>query len=258
MSSLHDSLKKITLLEVLIVLLALMGITLLFNIFGHPVGEGWVYVGLIFYFIYRLRFFGDEFKYDFNHIFSKISFKSLFTIVLVNVFFSYGMLYISIFALDNVPGLGELIYTPIFSIVGMNYLAGIAGLISTVIVSPICEELTFRGVFLNRLRYFVPTSFAIVISSILFGMLHGYGNIISAFVFGVCMCIIYLKTKNVLTCIFAHFLNNLLAETFVHLDSGNLIFTNDIFIVFFSILAIVSLYLIIVSLRQEWKYIDKR
>ena len=104
----------------------------------------------------------------------------------------------------------------------------------------------------------MPTSFAIIISSILFGALHSYGNIISAFVFGVCMCIIYLKTKNILTCILAHFLNNLLAELCVHIDSGNLIFTNDIFIVLFSILAIVSLYLIIISLRQEWKYIDKR
>ena len=140
----------------------------------------------------------------------------------------------------------------------MGSFAGILGVLSTIFVSPICEELLFRGVILNRLKLIVPTSFAIIISSILFGALHSYGNIISAFVFGVCMCIIYLKTKNILTCILAHFINNLLAELFVHIDSGNLIFTNDIFIVLFSILAIVSLYLIIISLRQEWKYIDKR
>ena len=102
----------------------------------------------------------------------------------------------------------------------------------------------------------VPSSFAIIMTSILFGALHSYGSIISAVVFGVCMCIIYLKTKNILTCMLAHFINNLLAELFIHIDSGNLIFTNDIFIFVFSILAIVSLYLIIVSLRQEWKYID--
>lgn len=55
----------------------------------------------------------------------------------------------------------------------------------------------------------------------------------------------------------AHFLNNLLAEFLVHIDTGNLIFTNDIFIVVFSVLAVLSLYLIIVSIRQEWKYITK-
>ena len=258
MSSLDDSLKKITILQILVVLLALIGLVILFDIFGYSISEDWVYVGVILYFIYRLRFFSSEFKQDLTNIFAKITPKSLFTIVIVNVFFSYGMLYLSIFALDHIPGFRSLIFAPIFSILAITSFAGIGGLISTVFVSPVCEELLFRGVFLNRLKLIVPTSFAIIISSILFGALHSYGNIISAFVFGVCMCIIYLKTKNILTCILAHFINNLLAELFVHIDSENLIFTNDIFIVLFSILAIVSLYLIIISLRQEGKYIDKR
>ena len=55
MSSLHDSLKKITIIEILIVLLALMGSVLLFDIFGYSIGEDWVYIGLILYFIYRLH-----------------------------------------------------------------------------------------------------------------------------------------------------------------------------------------------------------
>lgn len=251
MSSLHDCLRKITILEVLIVLIALIGIFLLFNLFGYSISKDVVYIGIIFYFIYRLRFFGDEFKQDLHNIFSKISAKSLFFIVLVNVFFSYGMLYLSHFAL-NIPGFKELIFTPLFSI------TGVAGIFSVVVISPISEELLFRGVFLNRLKLLVPTSFAILITSILFGSLHSYGSVISAIVFGVCMCIIYIKTKNILTCIFAHFLNNLLAEFLVHIDTGNLIFTNSIFIALFSILAIVSLYLLIISIRQEWKYINKR
>ena len=114
--------------------------------------------------------------------------------------------------------------------------------IGSSLIPPLVEEFALRGVLMQSLRKY-GNLFAIVTS---------------AFVFGVCMCIIYLKTKNILTCILAHFINNLLAELFVHIDSGNLIFTNDIFIVLFSILAIVSLYLIIISLRQEWKYIDKR
>ncbi len=258
MSSLNDSLKKITILQVLIIVLALTGIVILFRFFGYSIGEDWIYVGVMLYFIYRLRFFGEEFKQDFKNIFSKISPKSLITIVLVNVFFSYGMLYLSIFALNTIPELQSLITMPIIHLIAANSLAGIGSLISIIIVSPICEELLFRGVFLNRLKLLVPTSFAIAITSILFGALHSYGSVISACIFGVCMCIIYLKTENILTCILAHFINNLLAELIVHVDSGNLIFTNDIFIVLFSILAIVSLYLIVISIRQEWKYINKR
>lgn len=258
MSSLDDSLKKITILEVLIVILALYGILILFRVFYVPLSEDWLYFGLILYFIYRLRFFADEFKKDMSNIFLKITPKSLVTIVLVNVFFSYGMLYLSNFALEYVPGWDAFLSSSAVSLIAVNAAIPVGGLISTIIISPICEELLFRGVFLNRLKLIVPTSFAIAITSILFGALHSYGSIISAIVFGVCMCIIYLKTKNILTCIFAHFLNNLLAEILFYADYGNLIFTNDIFIVVFSILAIVSLYLIVISIRQEWKYIDKR
>ena len=96
MSSLNDSLKKISIFELLIVILALVGIIFLFKIIGYPIGDYWIYVGVIFYFIYRLRFFGNEFIEDTKNIFSKISPKSILTIILVNVFFSYGMLYLSI------------------------------------------------------------------------------------------------------------------------------------------------------------------
>ena len=47
MSSLHDALEKISILEVLIVLLAFLGINLLLDIFGYHIGESWAYVGLI-------------------------------------------------------------------------------------------------------------------------------------------------------------------------------------------------------------------
>lgn len=258
MSSLNDSLKKITILEVLFVILALIGILLLFRIINHPISDKWLYFGLILYFVYRLRFFTSEFKNDLNNIFSKISLKYLVTIVLVNIFFSYGMLYLSILALKYIPGLDSLLASVLIPNIAINSLAGIGGVISTVLISPICEELLFRGVFLNRLKIIVPTSFAVLITSILFGALHGYGNIISAIVFGICMCIIFLKTENILVCIFAHLLNNLLAEFLYYFDTGNLIFTNGVFIFIFSILAIVSFYLIVISISKEWKYIDKR
>lgn len=258
MSSLNNSLKKITIIEISIVIAALVGVILLFKIINHPIPTNWIYVGLIVYFIYRLRFFGNEFIDDAKNIFSLISPKSLLATVLVNVFFSYGMLYLSIFAVKYIPGFDSLIGVFMAPIVVTNSLIGLGSTLSTVIVAPISEELLFRGVFLNRLKLFVPTSFAVLISSILFGAMHHYGSVISAIVFGVCMCILYLKTQNILVCILAHFLNNLLAEILYHLDYGNLIFTNNIFIIVFSLLAIVSFYLIVISIRYEWRYINRR
>ncbi|MEE1134867.1 MAG: CPBP family intramembrane glutamic endopeptidase, partial [Methanobrevibacter sp.] len=69
--------------------------------------------------------------------------------------------------------------------------------LATIVVSPISEELIFRGVFLNRLKLIVPTTFAVLISSLLFASLHGFGSIFSAFIFAVCVAILYLKTDNI-------------------------------------------------------------
>ena len=241
MSSLHDALEKISILEVLIVLLAFLGINLLLDILGYHIGESWAYVGLIFYFIYRLRFFGDEFKYDFNHIFSKISFKSLVTIVLVNVFFSYGMLYFSDFILQWVNA-GDF-HVPFMSLNGG--IIGILGFLSVVFLSPIAEELIFRGIFLNKLKIIVPTTFAVLISSLLFASLHSFGSIFSAFIFGICMAILYIKSENILVPIFGHFINNLIGESVYHLDCGEILFTNWLAVDIMSVFAVVSFVLLL-------------
>ena len=69
MYSLDEGIKKITIIEILVLLLALTGIVILFGIIGYPISEKWIYVGVIIYFIYRLRFFTREFKQDLNNIF---------------------------------------------------------------------------------------------------------------------------------------------------------------------------------------------
>ena len=252
MSNLNKALKKITIIEILIVTLILTGFILLLGSSNIKISDELLYLGIIIYFIYRLKSFKKDLKTDIKNIFQKISPKSLITIVLVNVFFSYGMIYLSIYTQNLIPNIEPLSCS--LPIIATNSIPKI-GIISTVIISPISEELLFRGVFLNRLKLVVPTTFAILITSILFGLLHDYSNIISAIIFAICMCIIYLKTQNIFTCILAHTINNSLAQIIFYLDTGNLIFTNNIFIVLISILAIVSFYLIIKSIHTEWKYI---
>ena len=44
MSSLNDSLKKITIIEVLIVIMALVGVLLLFEVINYPLSTDWLYV----------------------------------------------------------------------------------------------------------------------------------------------------------------------------------------------------------------------
>ena len=90
--------------------------------------------------------------------------------------------------------------------------------ITSIILAPIIEELLFRGVLFNRLKIRTGIVAAMIISSFIFAIGHEFGGITSAFLFGICMCIIYLKTDNILMTMSIHFLNNLVA---VLLEFGN-------------------------------------
>jgi membrane protease YdiL (CAAX protease family) len=130
------------------------------------------------------------------------------------------------------------------------------GILATILVSPISEELIFRGVFLNRLKLIVPTTFAVLISSLLFASLHGFGSIFAAFIFGICVALLYLKTENILVPIAAHFLNNLFAEIILVCDSNKILFTNASVISVMSILAVVSFAILLVYIIRQLKVLN--
>ena len=108
----------------------------------------------------------------------------------------------------------------------MSHSIAYASLFVTVVISPICEELIFRGVFYNRFKLIVPVLFAVLVSSLVFAALHSFGNILSAFIFALSMAVLYVKTDNILIPITAHFLNNLFAESFVILNVNEVLFGN--------------------------------
>ena len=211
--------------------------------FGIDINEKYFYLILIFYFVYRLRDCFEEFKQDVKNIFSKVSFKEILGIVFLNIFFSYGMLYLA-----RVGG-------SILSIKSLT-LVGVGTLFSIVVISPIVEELIFRGVFLNKLQLVVPTLFAVLISSLLFASLHAFGSIFSAFIFGVCISILYLKTENILVAIFTHFLNNLIGESIFYADSQKILFSNDLVMAIMSVLAVISFILIVKYIISSWNNLN--
>jgi membrane protease YdiL (CAAX protease family) len=79
-------------------------------------------------------------------------------------------------------------------------------LFSVVVVAPIAEEFIFRGVLLHRWGTKWGIGPAILLTSMLFGLLHA--NLIGLFVFGVVMALLYVSTRSLLVPIVAHALNN--------------------------------------------------
>ena len=252
MSLLNEKIKGISLVELLLLFILLFisigGLKFLNVSFNF----NYVYLVIIIYFILKFRNSFFEFKQDLFEIFSQFSFKSIFSIVLLNIFFSYGMLYLSNY-LVQIVNLNGNYFGLFFPSMSLNSeIFGIMGLLSVVLISPIVEELVFRGVFLNKLRMIVPTTFAILISSLLFASLHSFGSIFSAFIFAICMAILYLKSENILVPIFGHFLNNLIGESLYHLDSSQILFKNNLVVAGMSILAIISFILILKFIFSNW------
>ena len=236
MSLFNDKLKKITLKELLSLVIVLFLIQYFFNYLNIVhIDSVWIYILLIFYFIFKLKDELFSIKTDIFDVFTFKILKSILAIVILNIFFSYGMLYLTDFALN----------------LKFSFISG--AVLASIFVSPLCEELIFRGVFLNRLKLAIPLVFSLLISSLLFAALHPVGSIFSAFVFALCVGILYIKTENIFTAIFAHFLNNVIAEIIVFTDSANVLFTNPDIVMVMSVLSVISFALISMSLLRELK-----
>lgn len=242
--SFNEDLKNISIKEVLFVIIFSYILAYAFkSLIG--LNQKSFYVILILYFVFRLRNSFADLKLDFKNVFSEVSFVHILGIVVLNILFSYGMLYLAKFGGSYIEP-----FLP-FKSFAVDYV-GWGSLLSIVVISPIVEELIFRGVFLNKLELVVPTTFAILISSLLFASLHSFGSIFSAFIFGICMAILYLKSENILVPILAHFLNNGIGESIYHLDTASVLFNNDMAMGIMSVLSVISFIIILKFIISNW------
>lgn len=82
-------------------------------------------------------------------------------------------------------------------------------LVTAGIIVPIAEELIFRGVLFKRLKAATKLTWAIIISSMLFGIMHGnLVQFVYATILGAVMCFVYIRCKNILAPILLHMAAN--------------------------------------------------
>ena len=85
-------------------------------------------------------------------------------------------------------------------------------ILTTVISAAIAEEILLRGCIQNRIMARINNVWALVITSLIFGIIHGnVSQLITASVSGFALCFIYAKTRSLWAAIFAHMVNNLMA-----------------------------------------------
>lgn len=167
-------------------------------------------VGLLL-FIWALR--GTTgFKKNIENIFEDKNIKEILYVVIINILFASVLLFF-ISLLDYLVTIIDPTWISIWNSESLDVNSNIFifDAIGTLIFAPVVEELIFRGVLFNRLKIRTGIIASMIISSVLFAIGHDFGGITSAFLFGICMCILYLKSDNILIPITAHFLNNFIA-----------------------------------------------
>ncbi|MDP3980345.1 MAG: type II CAAX endopeptidase family protein [Chlamydiota bacterium] len=90
---------------------------------------------------------------------------------------------------------------------------------SLLIMTPIAQEIFFRGIIFQKMKIYMSVFPALVFSALLFALLHfDLKWFLGYFVMGLCFAWVFHKTKSLLSPIAAHALNNATA-TLIHLYS---------------------------------------
>lgn len=76
------------------------------------------------------------------------------------------------------------------------------------ILAPIFEEFLFRGVILSGISKY-GTALGVIVSSALFGLFHGnIPQAVAAFIMGIALSLVAIKTKSIVLCVIMHFFAN--------------------------------------------------
>jgi membrane protease YdiL (CAAX protease family) len=105
-------------------------------------------------------------------------------------------------------GILELIETPEEKIT-----ITIATVLNMLVLAPIVEEIIFRVLLFNFLQKYFSILISAILASVFFALCH-YG-VLGAAVFGFYMITVFLITRNLMTLIVLHSLNNLVALIFI-------------------------------------------
>lgn len=113
-------------------------------------------------------------------------------------------------------------------------------LLSTGIIGPIIEELMFRGIVYNEAKNKYNNKKAIIITTIIFAILHvNFMQIIYAFIMGLIFIKVYEESKNIKAPIILHMASNITTTLYLILLTKDNLIINLIFLIISFIMLIV-------------------
>lgn len=212
---------------------------------------------LLLFFIWALR--GTHgLKMNFENLFLPNIRNEILYVFAINIVFAF-LFTCFIGWMDLFIGFTDPNWVTGFDIDSVDVSAGafLLSAIASIVFAPILEELVFRGVIFNRLKIRIGIVPAMLISSFIFGIGHNFGGMTSAFLFGICMCILYLKTDNILIPMSVHFINNVVA-TILELTYIDFIIEQLPWLIPATIIVLISTILIVKYIVQETSALKNR
>lgn len=144
-------------------------------------------------------------------------------LVIPLMFFSISAIWVTILCLNAInAGMAQSYLEYINSIEFLKtsaetpYIDYIFIFAAVAVLPPLLEELVFRGSMIERLGFKYGYKSAVILSSVIFGILHI--NIVSAFAVGLFLSLIYLKTYSLFIPIIIHAINNGFYVVYIFID----------------------------------------
>ena len=196
--------------------------------------------------------------HNLERLFEKSIRREIIYVFAINLLFAFLVTFLFSY-FDILMVLTDPTWVSIWNIdtVEIDSSALILDAIGAIIFAPIMEELVFRGVLFNRLKIRTGIIPAMIISSFIFAIGHEYGGITSAFIFGICMCTLYLKTDNILVPMGVHFTNNVVA-TILSLTGLDAAISQLPWLIPFSIISLIGTVYLIKYVIQECRQLKRQ
>jgi membrane protease YdiL (CAAX protease family) len=175
-------------------------------------------------------------KYIFGKLPSNYKWFSSISLVIPILLFSLGSFYISAYFLSfiNPEQVESILNEKLLNSASNNstvFISNSLQIFTVVIVAPIVEEFLFRGIILHRWAAKWGIKIALLLSSLVFGLLHD--NIVGLSMFGFIMGLLYIKTRTLIVPIVCHALNNtavvILEFLLIHFDTTKTVYTVEEF-----------------------------
>lgn len=258
----NTRLRTIRIRELFVAIIAAVIITIVLTTIFPAIGESPDLFMLVFllmivaFFAYALN--GTTgLAQNFQDLFEDENKKEILYVFALNLLFACLFMFL-ISALDILMGLGDPTWISIWDIDTVDASYGIVwwDVITAIIFAPVLEELVFRGVLFNRLKIRTGILPSMLITSFFFAIGHDFGGMTSAFLFGMCMCILYLKTDNILIPMSVHFINNVVA-TIMEITQVDIFLAQWPWIVPSLIVTIIGTYFLVKYIFQGVKKLKK-